>query len=764
MPQGHCDSTDTLRRIISLEKRQGYADDAVMGGLEAFVATHAADLATFVSGYRNAEHFARVRIVERLEDALGGARPHGREDERPPASETSRDPAELRAPVSDARGVGIHRQKALHRLGIETIEDLLTYLPRRLEDRTEFKRVGELAPGDQTCVRGEIEAVSRFRVHHRMDAVKVALGDGSGHLYCVWFNQPWMAKQLKRGACVVVFGKVERSFGELQMRSPVWEPDGEGIETGRWVPIYPATENAGDRFLRVTIRRNLARYAPCIRDLLPEATIREHGLLRRRQAITTLHVPQGPAAFETARRALAFEELFLLQLGLRATVTPKRGQSHAGEGKWATSFLAALPFRLTAGQRTALAEIVEDLASSRRMLRLLQGDVGAGKTVVALAAALHAIEAGFQAALMVPTEILAWQHAERCRRLLNGLPVSVGLLTGAATATQEVRDAVSDGAVDLIIGTHALIQESVSFHRLGLVIIDEQHRFGVVQRARIEEKGDDIDLLVMSATPIPRTLALTLYGEFDTSVIRELPADRSAVRTTWVAPSRRDDVYERVQSSLESGGQGYVIVPLVDESEKVELAAATQVAEELRHRFPKHPVGLVHGRLPATERAEVMEQFRGGAIRLLVATTVIEVGIDVANANLMVIESAERFGLSQLHQLRGRIGRAGQSAQCYAIADAVTEDARRRLEAFVATEDGFALAEEDLRIRGPGDLLGTRQHGFLASLQAVRLLEDLDLMEASRRAAREELPAAPDPDLLAEVERRFGEMLRWLEV
>jgi ATP-dependent DNA helicase RecG len=481
-------------------------------------------------------------------------------------------------------------------------------------------------------------------------------------------------------------------------------------------------------------------------------------------AVSTLHQPTDPAAYQQARRSVAFEELFLLHVGLARTLVRQDGTAHRGEGQLPTSFLAQLPFQLTDEQHKALAEIVEELAAPRRMMRLLHGEVGSGKTIVAVTAALHAIEAGYQVAFMVPTELLAEQHSAALTSLLEGLPLRVERLTGSGTDNRAVREAIRTGAVDLVVGTHALIQESVAFHRLGLVVIDEQHRFGVVQRSAIEEKGHDVDLLVMSATPIPRTLALTLYGEFDVSTIRTLPSGPRALQTVWIDSGRRDEVYRQVRRQLDQGGQGYVILPLVEASEKVDLRAATQVFEELRARFAGHTVGLVHGRLPAEQRATVMDRFRAGEIRLLVATTVIEVGIDVADANLMVIEHAERFGLSQLHQLRGRIGRCGQPASCFALASPSTDDARRRIEAFVSTDDGFALAEADLRIRGPGDLLGTKQHGFLASLRAVDLLEDLDIMDASRREARAMLADGVPPALSAEVDRRFGELLRWLQV
>jgi len=451
-------------------------------------------------------------------------------------------------------------------------------------------------------------------------------------------------------------------------------------------------------------------------------------------------------------------------MGLLSIVRGEEGVARRVSGHLVDSFLARLPFSLTAGQVAARREIVQDLSGPHRMMRLLQGDVGSGKTLVALIAAVAVVEAGSQVAFMVPTEILADQHAATISDLLGGLPVRVEQLTGATKEKEEITAAVGAGEVDLIIGTHALIQETVGFADLGLAIIDEQHRFGVVQRSAIEEKGEGIDLLVMSATPIPRTIALTLYGEFDVSILDELPTGKRRIDTRWVPKSEREKVYEEVGFRLRSGGKGYVVLPLVEESEKVEAAAAVQVADELRTRFPGFGVGLVHGRLGPAERNDTMGRFIRGDVRLLVATTVIEVGIDVQDADFMVIEHADRFGLSQLHQLRGRIGRSGQEAMCVAISEAKSDEAKRRLEAFVMHDDGFAIAEADMRIRGPGDLLGTHQHGFLTQLRAVDLIEDLDLMSRARGAARRAHDQGTADGYAPEVERRFGELLKWLRV
>ncbi|MDD4902966.1 MAG: ATP-dependent DNA helicase RecG [Candidatus Bipolaricaulis sp.] len=750
MPQENGNPRITVEKILKLERSTGFRDAAVTCGIEAFIERQLPSACSLVAGYAEASHFDRQRMIARLVDHLEG----------PPSAPSE---AEITAPVAGLRGVGAKRGALLEKLGVTTVEDLLYYLPRRLEDRTRFASIGTLKPEDEAVVRGKILAVDQHRAGRGMTVVKAAIGDGTGFLYAVWFNQPWIAQQLRRGEEVDVFGRAEWKFREWQMASPTWEPAGAGREIGRLVPIYPATEGLTDRFVRALVERNLDAYLPAVRDVVPGDVRAAQDLPGPREAIASIHRPAGREAFERARRALAFEELFLLQVGLLSTTRDRAGVAHAGSGQLVNSLLASLPFPLTVAQQRALREIRHDLSEPVRMMRLLQGDVGSGKTLVAVAAALCAVEAGYQVALMAPTEILAEQHAANLDRLLAGLPVRVGLLTGTTSGDVDLRRSVEE-ELDLVVGTHALIQESVTFRRLGLVVIDEQHRFGVVQRSLIEEKGERVDLLVMSATPIPRTIALTLFGEFDISILDELPMGEKQTRTHWVAEARREAVYEEVGKALEDGRRGYVILPLVEESEKIDAKAAVKVYEELSERFSRARVGLLHGRLPAGEKAEVMTRFRGGDVHLLVSTTVVEVGVDILDADFMVIEHADRFGLSQLHQLRGRIGRSGQPSICFAIADARTDEARRRLEAFRDVADGFAIAEEDLRIRGPGDLLGTHQHGFLTRFRAVDLVADVSLMEAAQAAARVVHRRGVEPDTAAAAERRFGEVIRWLRV
>jgi ATP-dependent DNA helicase RecG len=781
MPQENSDPRATAEKILDLEAATGFRDTAVTSGLEAFAARYGPDAAALVDNYANCDPAERERRIARLRRHLGLSAGESRTSDRSPHDartkrvprragtmrpDGGKDEDALRLPVAAMNGVGAKRALLLERLGITTVENLLYYLPRKLEDRSRFVSVGDVRLNDEVAVRGRIKAVDQRRMGRGMTVVKAAVGDGTGFLYATWFNQPWLAKQLHRGDEVDVFGRVEFRFREWQMQSPVWEAAGAGLEIGRLVPIYPATEGLSDRLLRSLVRQSLERHLGALRDVVPADLAAEHRLLPVTEAISMIHCPASAADFERARRTLAFEELFLLQVGLLFATRDKAGTVHTGSGLLANSFLAALPIQLTQAQGRALREIKSDLSRPVRMMRLLQGDVGSGKTLVAVIAALHAIEAGFQVALMAPTEILAEQHAANLARLLSGLPVRVAVLTGgtAAKEKEKLRRAVEAGEVDLVVGTHALIQETVAFRRLGLAVIDEQHRFGVIQRSQIEEKGRDVDLLVMSATPIPRTIALTLYGEFDVSVLDEFPLGEKKTRTDWVAESRRDEIYGCVGAFLADGRRGYVVLPLVEESEKIDAKAAVQVAEELRARFGPELVGLLHGRLSSGEKSAVMERFRSGEVCLLVSTTVVEVGVDVLDADFMVIEHADRFGLSQLHQLRGRIGRAGQEAVCFALADTKSDDAARRLAAFRDTSDGFAIAEEDLRLRGPGDLLGTHQHGFLTQLRAANLLEDVDLMRRAQAAARTVRERGASPELLAAVERRFGEVIRWLRV
>jgi ATP-dependent DNA helicase RecG len=765
-----------LAKVLQLEKREGYQDRAVIGGLEGFIehaaseleldsagAELAAALRAQARGYAAMAFPKRREAIRELEDLLRAV-----EVGAPPSKRPKGGLAPLSSPVRYAKGVGERRAELLNKLGIETIEDLLLYFPRRIEDRSQVKRIASLRHGERATIQGRVSAIDTIRPRRDLEILKVAVQDLSGVAYAVWFNQPWLKKQFTVGMKVALFGEVERAFGTVQLTNPIWEPAGENFLTGRLVPVYPGTEGLPQGTLLRLIRENLALYQDEIGELIPEEVRLRLGLLPRREAFFKIHFPQSLEEFELARRSLAFEELFLFQIGValeRRRVQDRPGRSLSIEDEQLEEFIAALPFRLTPAQRRAIAEIREDLAAPRPMHRLLQGDVGSGKTVVALIACLIAHASGYQAAMMAPTEILAEQHYRVITELVERarLPIRVGLLIGSLPEREKamMRAQIERGEVDLVLGTHALIQDEVRFKRLGLAVIDEQHRFGVIQRAELEKKGEDLDVLVMSATPIPRTITLILYGQFEISILDELPFERR-IRTYWVAEERREEVYQLIKGRLAKGEQAFIIYPLIEESEELDLRAATEMAEELaRGPFREFKVGLLHGRVSEAEKREVLDAFRRKELAVLVATTIVEVGIDVPDASIMVIEHADRFGLAQLHQLRGRIGRAGQEALCFALASPKTEEARLRLEAFREIADGFRIAEEDLKIRGPGELLGPAQHGLDTTFKAADLLRDLDLLKLAREEAFKLIGAEPNHPLVAEFARRFGGRFEW---
>ncbi len=751
MPTTHRgEARAVLEKVLALERERGYADRAVVGGLEKFVARHAPEAAHLVAGYASRDAAGRAAAVDELVRWL-----------RSPQEPLSA------IPVSRLPGVGKRRAELLGRLGIGTVEDLLTFFPRRLEDRSGPRAVREVRDGETALVEGAVRAKSRVKVRRGLELVKVALDDGTGFLFGIWFNQPWVWDGIVQGERYAFYGKVQVRYGEVQMENPVWERAGLKQQTGRWVPVYPATEGLTQPVLQGLIRRALDRFGGEIVDVVPPAALGRLGLLPRREAIARIHAPEGPQDFERARRSLAFEELFLLQVGvLGRGGRARRGRALTPDPEALKRFVARLPFALTPSQRRALEAVERDLRAPRPMLRLLQGDVGSGKTVVAAGACVMAASAGAQAAVMAPTEILAQQHHLVLAELLQGLPVRVGYL-GGGLGRRERRDAlraVAAGEVDVVVGTHALIQEDVVFRDLALAVVDEQHRFGVVQRGALEAKGEGTNVLVMSATPIPRTVVLTVYGEFAVSVLEEMPSSRGAVRTVWLSESRRDEAYREVGERLARGEKGYVVFPVIEDSAERDLRAATAGYEELRAQFPRHGVALLHGQLSSEEKREAMRAFRDGRVQLLVATTVVEVGLDVPDASFLVIEHADRFGLAQLHQLRGRIGRQGQPAVCYALADPATDEARERLSAFRELADGFRIAEADLRIRGPGDVLGTEQSGFVSRLKAADLGRDLPLLERAREEALRLAEGGIPPELSREVERRFGGALDLLGV
>jgi ATP-dependent DNA helicase RecG len=683
------------------------------------------------------------------------------------------DPARsLETPLQYVKGVGPRRAALLLKLGLETVEDALYFVPSRHEDRTRLTPLGALSEGAARTCAGTIVGVSPPPRGQSRVPFAVTLGDGTGYLTAVWFNQPYLGKVFARGQQVIVHGRVARfRRGPLQMQHPEYEivepGEDETIHAGRLVPVYRLTEGLPQRTLRRLIWQVVDEHAARVPESLPEAVRRRRGLVPLPEALRQVHFPEDEARRERARRRLVFDDFFLLELGLairRHREGRARAVALAPPGALAERFRRALPFRLTRAQERVWEEIRRDLAAPHPMNRLLQGDVGSGKTVVAALAILTAAEAGYQAAVMAPTEILAEQHLLTLRQWLPPLGVPVVLLTSAVKGRE--REAILAGAaageIPCLVGTHALVQEGVEFRRLGLAVVDEQHRFGVVQRAALRRKGEDPHVLVMTATPIPRTLALTLYGDLDVSVLDELPPGRQPVVTLTRSEGKRAQIYAFLRQQVGQGRQVYVVCPLVEESEASDLKAATEMAERLRSEvFPDLQIGLLHGRLPFAEKEAVMEAFKAGRTQLLVSTTVIEVGIDVPNASVMLVEHAERFGLSQLHQLRGRVGRGPWKSYCILLeSGTLTPEARRRLEAMTETQDGFRIAEVDLELRGPGEFFGTRQSG-LPAFRVADLLRDARVLVEARQEAF--ALVGGDPELRRPEHLRLREALlaRW---
>ncbi|MGH2405498.1 MAG: ATP-dependent DNA helicase RecG [bacterium] len=658
------------------------------------------------------------------------------------------------APVQYVRGVGPARAALLGRLGIETIRDLLLHLPRRHEDRRHPTPLAHLREGVEHASIVRVERVHLVRTRRGAPLVRAGVADATGVAHALWFNQPYLAQTLSRGQQISLYGRVQRAGRGLQFLSPeieVLDADEEPWLIGRLVPIYPTTEGLPQRTLRGIIRDALDAHAAAMPDVLPEALGRRLRLPALAQALWAAHFPEAEGDQIAGRRRLAFEELLVLQIGIlqqrRAAQAAPRGAAYGPPGGLLERFLDSLPFPLTGAQRRVMAEITADLRRPVPMNRLLHGDVGSGKTIVAAGALVACVDGGYQGALMAPTEILAGQHQMTLQPVLGPLGIEVHLLAGSteASARDAALVALRRGGAAVVVGTHALLEERVIFDRLGLVVVDEQHRFGVVQRARLRSKGRAPDVLVMTATPIPRTLALTVYGDLDVSVLDEMPPGRHPPATYVRSSGSRSKVYAYVRDRVKAGAQAYIVCPLIEESETLQVRSALDLAAELSAGpLDGLRVGVMHGRLPGPEKAERMEAFRAGRIDVLVATTVIEVGIDVPAATLMVVEDADRYGLAQLHQLRGRIGRGAARSQCILIADATTLEGRRRLDVMAATHDGFRIAQEDLALRGPGEILGVRQHG-LAGLRIANLVTDLPLLEEARDAARTLL--ADDPEL-----------------
>ena len=659
--------------------------------------------------------------------------------------------------VERIKGVGEKKLASLHEVGIHTVLDLLTTYPRRWVDRTNEARISDLLPGQEALVLVSVRSVTKRMMRNRRTMVSVVVGDGSGRLQVVFFNQPWREKQLREGLQIALFGKAEVYRGGLQMTNPIVDLIGD--RTGRIVPVYPQSEKAAlmtweiAGWVEDALRKCSARG---IADPVPESTRRRFALIERGDAFKSIHGPETIAEKEQARRRLAFDELLRVQttLVMRKRLLERESKAirHTINGELTGRLYAAVPYELTGAQRRVIGEIEHDLAGPHPMHRLLQGDVGSGKTLVAVSAMLTAVQGGHQGALMAPTEVLAEQHVASVRQMLEGVsvpdpgnlfgdrPLRIELLTNRVTGSdrREVLAGLADGAVDIAIGTHALIQEGVRFHSLGVVVVDEQHRFGVEQRAALRSKGDDDavpDVLVMTATPIPRTAAMTVYGDLDVSVLDELPPGRTPIVTHWAdGPLMELAAWATVRDEVAEGRQAYVVCPLIEESEKLEVASAQETLDRLvAGELKGLRLGLLHGRLPSSEKEAVMEQFRNGRLDVLVATTVIEVGVDVPNATVMVILDADRFGIAQLHQLRGRVGRGQHASTCWLVT-AESSGGNPRVEALVATTDGFELAEVDLELRGEGTIMNTAQKGR-NDLKLASLRRDRELVSLARDAA-----------------------------
>jgi ATP-dependent DNA helicase RecG len=814
-------SLEKLRKFFRLEHQNGYNDTAIIGGLakmldywegEARSDGIAEEIIQAVvqrlGSYGKLSPDSRAESLKGLWKRIGdqypeaaqkgtraprpqpkpasvkseSASPQPTQERRPapppgraetaPGGVTSATPAALHAELTVLQGVGPRHAQTLGKLGLHTLGDMLYYFPRRYEDYSQLKPIKELFYGQQVTVIGAVQSVTSRPIRGgKAQLVEAILSDSTGALRLSWFNQPWMANRLNQGDAIAVSGKVEQYLGRLVMNNPDFEPvEAESLHTNRIVPIYSLTEKVTQKWLRGLMNQVVSHWAPRVADHLPESVRAAAKLPTLGEALLQAHFPDSQDRLKSARKRLAFDEIFFLQMGV---LRQKRDwQSVTARifdvpDEWMEARIQALPFPLTGAQQRAVDDILVDLGSGRPMNRLLQGDVGSGKTVVAALAAAIVANAGAQAAVMAPTSILAEQHFRNFSSLLareNGIisQDAIRLLIGDTPEAEKeaLRAGLQDGSVKVVIGTHALLEEPVQFADLELAVIDEQHRFGVDQRAALRTKGRTPHLLVMTATPIPRSLALTLYGDLDLSTMDEMPAGRQPVSTHVLRPQERERAYTLIRSQVKGGRQAFIIYPLVEESDKVDSRAAVDEHETLsKEIFPDLKLGLLHGRMRPDEKDATMLKFRDREFDILVSTTVVEVGVDIPNATVMLIEGADRFGLAQLHQLRGRVGRGAEQSYCLLIPNHEDAVENERLQAMAESNDGFVLAERDLQQRGPGEFLGTRQSGYASGLRMASLT-DVDLIESARSHAQKlfEQDAnlqQPDHALLSEALERF---------
>ncbi|MFO8101248.1 MAG: ATP-dependent DNA helicase RecG [Dehalococcoidia bacterium] len=771
-----------LDKILELERSRGFADKAVSGGLDKFLARfakeHPEQIRLPYPSYRGLTPAEREQWI----DSLSGIPSAKKKPATPP--KPPKPPTSLDSPISSLKGISTKLVPKFEKLGITAIRDLLYFFPRRHIDYSSPTPIARLQPEIEQTIMVKVWQATRKRAR-RMDIIEVIVGDDTATMKVNFFNQPYLLPKFTPSTSLIISGKATVWRGNRTFQPSSYEIlDREDIlQYGQFIPVYPLTEGLYPRQVRRLVKQALDLYLPRLEDFLPRPVRKNARLMGLEEAIRQAHYPQDESSRWVARRRLAFDELFLIQIGV---LSKKRQRQEIARGikldkgaGYLEKFTAGLPFELTGAQKRALNEVKADLTRSKPMSRLLHGDVGSGKTVVATAAMLAAVAQGEQAALMAPTEILAEQHFNGICQLLGdrggegiirsfdsvlGRPITLGLMTGSLRqkGKRELQQKVSAGEVDILIGTQALIQQKVEFKQLALAVVDEQHRFGVMQRLALNQKGISPHMLAMSATPIPRTLALTLYGDMDISLIDELPPGRQPIKTKWLGPKQRQSGYNFIRKQVSQGRQAYIICPLVEESEVSEARAATAEYERLsREIFPDLKLGLLHGRMSGAAKEEVMQQFRSGEIDVLVSTSVVEVGVDVPNATVMMVEGAERFGLSQLHQFRGRIWRSSHQAYCMLLADHPTEEGRERLATMEQTHNGFVLAEKDLEMRGPGEFFGTRQSG-LPDLKMARLT-DVKLLEIARREAEQlfrvdpKLQKSEHQALAAEVARLWGE-------
>ena len=789
-------SLEKLRKFFRLEHENGYENTAIIGGL--------AKMLDYWEGEARADEIQEdviQAVVQRLRSydglspqsravALKGlwkrigdtypdtqqkskqkpphqqtqAQPESKPKQKPhppaqPRSEavagakTSATPAALDAKLTVLQGVGPRNAESLAKLGMTTLGDMLYYFPRRYDDYSQLKPIKDLFYGEQVTVIGTIRSVhSRPIRRGKASIVEVVISDGTGGLRLSYFNQPWLANRFKQGDAISVSGKIDQYLGRLVMNSPDWEPiEVESLHTNRIVPVYSLTGRITQKWLRNLMNQVVTYWAPAVVDALPESVRNSANMMPLGEALLQIHFPDTQDKLEAARVRLAFDEIFYLQMGV---LDQKRewesvdARRFSTSDEWLDSRISSLPFTLTHAQQNAINDIRSDLNSGKPMNRLLQGDVGSGKTVVAALAAAMITSNGAQTAIMAPTSILAEQHYQNFANLLKDVlkPEEIRLLVGDTPEAEkeEIRNGLANNSIKIVIGTHAVLEGPVQFSELQLAVIDEQHRFGVEQRAELRGKGTNPHLLVMTATPIPRSLALTLYGDLDLSIMDEMPAGRQPINTFVLRPQERERAFTLLRGQLQDGKQAFIIYPLIEESEKIDARAAVDDYETLsKEVFPNQKLGLLHGKMHPAEKDETMLKFRDKEYDILVSTTVVEVGVDVPNATVMLIEGADRFGLAQLHQLRGRVGRGSDQSYCLLIPTHEDKTENERLQAMAESSDGFFLAEKDLEIRGPGEFLGTRQSGYASSLRMASLT-DVKLIEKARLQAQTVFEGDPD--------------------